>query len=105
MEAANAKQIHAKHEMALLVVEQAAENAKLVNQGNPGFQSRTSASISDQAAQHTVLSVFKSVLSMQCMVCHGVSGQLMSAGATEEDVKKSSKVVDSADTGNRDRDH
>ena len=79
--------------MALLVAEQTAENAKTVNQGNPGFQSRTTAPISDQVAQHTVLSVFKSVLSMQSMGCHGVSEQLMAAGATEEDVKKISQVM------------
>ena len=66
---------------------------KSVNQGNPGFQSRTSGSISDQAAQHTVLSVFKSVLSMQSMGCHDVSEQLMPAGATEDDVKKISQVM------------
>ena len=106
MEAANAKQIQAKQEMALLVAEQSAEYAKTVNQGNPGFQSRMSGPISDQVAQHTVLSVFKSVLSMQSMKCHGVSEQLMAAGATEEDVKKISQVMaqDSADTGDRDRD-
>ena len=72
---------------------QIAENAKTVNQGNPGFQSRTSGSISDQAAQHTVLSVVKSVLLMQSMGCHGVSEQLMAAGATEEGVKKISQVM------------
>ena len=50
--------------------------------------------ISNQVAQHTVLSVFKSVLSMQSMVCHGVSEQLMAAGATEEDdVQKISQVM------------
>ena len=79
--------------MALWVAEQHAENAKTVNQGNPGFQSRTSGSISDQVAQHTVLSVFKSVLSMQSMECHGVSEQPMAAGATEEDVKEISQVM------------
>ena len=93
LEAANAKQIQAKHEMAILVAEQTAENAKTANQANPGFQNHTSGSISDQAAQHTVLSVFKSVLSMQSMGCHGVSEQLMAAGATEEEVKKISQVM------------
>ena len=93
VEAVNAEQIQAKLEMALLVAGQTAENAKTVNQGNPGFQSRTSGSISDQAAQHTFLSVFKSVLSMQSMGCHDVSEQLMAAGATEEDVKKISQVM------------
>ena len=93
LEAANAKQIQAKQEMALTVAEQSAENAKTVNQGNPGFQSRMSGSISDQVAQHTVLSVFKSVLSMQSMGCHCVSERLMAAGATEEDVKKISQVM------------
>ena len=33
MEAANAEQLQAKQEMALLVAEQSAENAKTVNQG------------------------------------------------------------------------
>ena len=102
LEAANAKQIQAKQEMTLLVAEQSAKNATTVNQGNPGFQSRMSGPISDQVAQHTILSVFKSVLSMQSMGCHGVLEQLMAAGATEEDVKKISQV--SADTGDRDRD-
>ena len=69
------------------------KNAKTVNQGNPGFQSHMSGHISDQVAQHTILSVFKSVLSMQSMGCHGVSEQLMAAGATEEDVQKISQVV------------
>ena len=55
LEAANAEQIQAKQEMALLVAEQSAENAKTVNQGNPGFQSRMSGSISDQVARLTVL--------------------------------------------------
>ena len=36
-EAANAKQIQAIHEMAMLVAEKTAENAKTVNQGNPRF--------------------------------------------------------------------
>ena len=77
----------------MLVAEQSAENAKTVNQGNPGFQTHTSGSISDQAAKQTVLSVFKSVLSMQSMECHGVSEQLMAAGAIEEDAKKMSQVM------------
>ena len=38
LEAANAKQIQAKHKMAMLVAEQTAENAKTVNEGNPGCQ-------------------------------------------------------------------
>ena len=77
----------------MLVAEQTAEYAKTVNQGNPGFQKHTSGSISDEAAQQTVLSVFKSVLSMQSMWCHGVSEQLMAAGANEDDVKKISQVM------------
>ena len=105
LEAANDKQMHAKHEMALLVAEQSAENAKTVNQGNPRFQSHMSGHISDQVAQHTVLSSFKSVLSMQSMGCHGVSEQLMAAGATEEDVQKNQPGygTDCADTGDKDR--
>ena len=83
LEAANAQQMQGKQDMALLVAEQSAESAKTVNQGNPGFQSHMSGHISDQVAQHTVLSVFKSVLSMQSMGCHGVSEQLIAAGATE----------------------
>ena len=39
LEAANAKHIRGKHEMAMLVAEQTAET---VNQGNPGFQNHTS---------------------------------------------------------------
>ena len=90
----------------MLVAEQSAENAKTVNQGNPRFQTYTSGSISDQAAKQTVFSVFKSVLSMQSMECHGVSEQLMAAAATEEDVKKISQVmaqtVRKLETGNAD---
>ena len=86
--AANSKQIQAKHEMAMLVTEQTAEDAKTVHQGNSGFQTHTSGSIFDQAAQRTVLSVF--VLSMQSM---GFSEQRKAAGATEEDVKKISQVM------------
>ena len=93
LEAANSKQTQAKHEMAMLVAEQTAENAKTVNQGNPGIQTDTSGSISDQAAQQTVLSVIKSALSMQSMGCHGVSEQLMAAGATDENVKKISQIM------------
>ena len=78
------------------------KNAKTVNQGNPGFQSHMSGHISDQVAQHTVLSVFKSVLSMQSIGCHGVSEQLMAAGATEEDVHKISQVMaQTLETGSR----
>ena len=79
LETANAKQFQAKQEMALL---------------EDGFQSHMSGPICDQVAQHTVLSVFKSVLSMQSMGCHGVSEQLMAAGATEEDVRKISMDCD-----------
>ena len=56
LEAANAKQIQAKYEMAMFVAEQTAENAKTVNQGIQFFR-HTSGSISDQAAQHRSLSV------------------------------------------------
>ena len=40
-----------------------------------------------------VATVFKSVLSMQSMMCHSVSEQLMWAGATEEDVKKIRQIM------------
>ena len=94
LEAANSKKIQAKHEMAMLVAEQTAENAKTVNQGNPRFQTHTSGSISDQAAQQTVLSVFKSVLSVQSMGCHGVFETAQGGLArTEEDVEKISQVM------------
>ena len=49
--------------------------------------------ISDQVAQHTVLSVFKSVLSMQSMECHSVAEQLAAAVATDEEVKKISQIM------------
>ena len=42
LDAAHAKQVHAKHEMSILVAEQTAENAKGVNQGTSGIQSRWS---------------------------------------------------------------
>ena len=69
---------------------------------NPGLQSYTSGSISDQVAQQTFLSVFKTVLSMQSMGCHSVSEQLMAAGVTQDN--QSGHGTDSAETGNRDRD-
>ena len=57
---ADSKQAHAKHEMAIfLVAEQTAENAKVVNQGSPVVQAHTTGSTTDQAAQQTILSVFK----------------------------------------------
>ena len=65
---------------------------KLSIKGIQGF-SLTCQDPSDKVAQHTVLSVFKSVLSMQSVGCHGVSEQLMAAGATEEEVKKISHVM------------
>ena len=66
LEAASSQQAQAKHEMAILV----AENAKAVNEGIPVVQTQTTGSTSDQAAQQTILSVFKSVLSLQSMGCH-----------------------------------
>ena len=77
LEAANAKQTQAKQEMALLVAEQSAENEKTVNQGNPGFQSRVSGSISDQVAQHTVLSRCKA---RSATVFRNSSGRLARLG-------------------------
>ena len=44
-------------------------------------------------AQQTILSVFKSVLSMQNMGCHSVAEQLMAAVATDEEVKKISQIM------------
>ena len=63
--------------MALLVAEQSAENEKTVNQGNPGFQSRMSGSISDQVAQHTVLSRCKA---RSAAVFRNSSGRLARLG-------------------------
>ena len=93
LDAAHAKQVHAKHEMSILVAEQTAENAKGVNQGTSGIQSLSSPSNPDPDAQQTILSVFKSVLSMQNMGCHSVAEQLMAAGATDEEVKKISQIM------------
>ena len=93
LDAAHAKQIQAKHEMSILVVEQTAENAKGVNQGTPGIQSLSSGSNPDPDAQQTILSVFKSVLSMQSMGCHSVAEQFMASGATDEEVKKISQIM------------
>ena len=86
LDAAHAKQVQAKHEMSILVAEQTAENAKAVNQGTSGIQSLSSPSNPDPDAQQTILSVFRSVLSMQNMGCHSVAEQLMAAGATDEEV-------------------
>ena len=72
--AANSEWTQAKHEMALLVAEQSAENAKAVHQRHPGVQTHTTGSSTNQAAQQTFLSVFKSVLSMQSMGCHQCFG-------------------------------
>ena len=67
LESANAQQIQAK----ALVAEQAAENDKAVNQELPGAQPQATSSVSDNAAQQTILSVFKS-----CHCCErGVIGQ------------------------------
>ena len=101
LDAAHAKQVQAKHEMSILVAEQTAVNAKAVNQGTSGVQSLSSPSNPDSDAQQTILSVFKSVLSMQNMGCHSVAEQLMAAGATDEEVKKISldHVTNSAETG------
>ena len=93
LDAAHAKQVQAKHEMSILVAEQTAENAKAVNQGTSGIQSFSSPSNPDSDAQQTILSVFKSVLSMQNMGCHSVAEQLMAAGATDEEVKKISQII------------
>ena len=93
VDAAHAKQVQAKHEMSILVAEQTAENAKAVNQGTSGTQSLSSPSNPDSDAQQTILSVFKSVLSMQNMGCHSVAEQLMAAGATDEEVKKISQIM------------
>ena len=93
MEAANAKQIEAQQQMANLVAEQTAENAKAVNQSNSGFQTPMSGPNRDQDAKQTILFVFRSVLSMQSMECHSVSEQLMAAGATHEDVKKINQIM------------
>ena len=93
LDAAHAKQVQAKHEMSILVAEQTAENAKAVNQGTSGIQSLSSPSNPDPDAQQTILSVFKSVLSMQNMGCHSVAEQLMAAGATDEEVKKISQIM------------
>ena len=82
LEAANAEQIQAKLEMALLVAERSAENAKTVNQGNPGFS---------LACQDTSLIKLHNTPFSKC--CHGVSEQLMAAGATEKDVQKISQVL------------
>ena len=68
-------------------------NAKGVNQGNPVVQAHTTGLTSDQAAKQNILSVCKSVLSMQSMGCHSVSEQVMAAGATDEDVKKISQIT------------
>ena len=93
LDAAHAKQVQAEHEMSILVAEQTAENAKAVNQGTSGIQLLSSPSKTDFDAQQTILSVFKSVLSMQNMECHSVAEQLMAAGATDEEVKKICQIM------------
>ena len=85
---ANAKLIQAKKEMAALVAEQAAENANAVNQELPKAHPQAPGSVSDKAAQQTILSVIKSVLAMQSIDCNSVSEQLMTAWATEKEVQK-----------------
>ena len=69
------------------------ENAKAVNQGTSGIQLLSSPSNPDPDAQQTILSVFKSVLSMQNMGCYSFAEQLMAAGATDEEVKKISQIM------------
>ena len=85
------KWTQAKHEMAIWVAEQTAENAKAVNQGIPVMQTHTTGSTSDQAAQQTM---------MQSMGCHSVWEKLTAADATDEDVKKKSSSVWHKQCGN-----
>ena len=93
LELADSTHVQAKREMVILVAEQTAENAEAVNQGVPVVQTQTTGTLPDKAAQQTIFSVFKSVLSMQSMGRHSASEQLMAAGATEEDVKKVSQIM------------
>ena len=93
LEAAHAKQTQAKQEMSILVAEQTAEHTKVVNQDTSGIQSLSSLSNPDAEAQQTILSVFKSVLSMQNMGCYSVAEQPKTAGATDENVKKISQIM------------
>ena len=58
---------------------------RLSNQGTSGIHSLSSGSNPDPDAQQTILSVFKSVLS--------VAEQLMAAGATDEEVKNISQIM------------
>ena len=89
LEAANAEQMQAKQEMALLVAEQFAEKCK-------NCQSRESTvSVSHvRTHHHTPFSQCSNPFSRRkSMGCHGVSEHLMAAGATEEDVKKISQSM------------
>ena len=85
--------VKANRRMAALVAEKAPENAKAVNQEFPEAQPQAAGSVSDKAAQQTILSVFESVLAMQSKGCNSVSEQLMAAGASEEEVEKVSRIT------------
>ena len=71
-----------------MVAEQGAENAKAVNQ-EQGAQPQATGTVSDKAAQQTILSRFKSVLAKQSKGCNSV----IAAGASEEEVKKVSHIM------------
>ena len=90
------KWTQAKHEMAIWVAEQTAENAKAVNQGIPVMQTHTTGSTSDQAAQQTM---------MQSMGCHSVWEKLTAADATDEDVKKNHPAYGTNSAATRSREH
>ena len=63
LEAGNSKQTQARHEMAILVAEQFAENAKAVNQGIPVVQAHTTGSTSDEATQQTMMQSMSATVS------------------------------------------
>ena len=97
LESATGKQAQAKQEMAKLVAAQAAGIATAVSHDTPGNQTQaTVGTMSDKAAQQSILSVFKSVLTMQILGCHSVLEQVMASGVTEDDVNRVSQIL--ADT-------
>ena len=95
LEVANVKQIQAKHEIVdLWWLNRLQKMQKLSIKEIQGFRiTRQDPFLIKQHNKPFSQCSNPSVLSMQSMGCHGVSEQLMAAGATEDDVKKISQVM------------
>ena len=67
---------------------------KLLTKSSQELHHKRRVSVSDKAAQQTILSVFTSILGKHKKSCNSVSEQLIAAGASEEEeVKKVSQNI------------